>query len=82
MYRPSTYASVFGHIGQSAGKNIIDATHVRKVTNAHEMFHHMLQVFVEHLFLICQVQSAIGGTHEKDESENSNSHSLQRQWME
>jgi hypothetical protein len=82
MFRPTAYAFIYGHVGRNAGKNVVDATRVRKVTNPHEAFQHMLDIFIQHLFFIRQAQSVVGKTHKMDEGENVESRSSQKRQMD
>jgi hypothetical protein len=74
---PPSYAFVLGHVGRFQGRNVVDATHVRRATKPDEAFHHTLDVLVQHLFLMWQEQTA-GGKHERDRSESLAVQSVQR----
>jgi hypothetical protein len=50
--------------------------------DAHEAFHHMLDIFVQHLFFTKQLELAVGEKHEREEAEYGKSSSVQRQQIE
>jgi hypothetical protein len=79
MCRPIGYVFVLGHISRFEGRNVIDATCVREATHTHEMYHHVLDVFVQHLFVIQQQASVTRVTHERDDSNSANLQIAQRQ---
>jgi hypothetical protein len=64
-----SYVFVFGHVSHFGGKKVVDAMQVREVTDAHEAFQHMLDVFVEHVFFTKQLELARGEKHEREEAE-------------
>ena len=72
MCRPIGYVFVLGHIGHFEGQNVIDATHVHEATHAHKMYHHVLDVFIQHLFTIQQQASVTRVTHKRDDSDSAN----------
>ena len=80
--RPFAYAFVLGNVARFGGKKVVDATRLREVTDAHEVFHHMLDVFVQHVFFTKQLASARGEKHEREEAEYGESSSAQRRRME
>ena len=79
MCRPFAYVFVLGNLGRFGGKKVVNATHVCEVTDAHEAFHHMLDVFVQHVFFTKQLDSVRGGKHERVKGEYVESSSAQRQ---
>jgi hypothetical protein len=80
--RPFTYVFIFGNLCQFGGKKVVDATRVCEVTDAHEAFRHMLDIFVEHVFFTNQLESARGEKHEREDTEYVKSSSVQRRQIE
>ncbi len=76
------YAFMYGHVGQFQGRNVVDVTRVWKVTDPHEAFHHILDAFTQHLFLIEQQRMAVDVKHEWVRSKKPEFPSVQRRWME
>ena len=76
--RPFSYVFVYGHVSRFGGKKVVDATQVCEVTDVHEAFQHMLDVFVEHIFFTKQLESVRGEKHEREEAEYGESSTGQR----
>jgi hypothetical protein len=80
--RPFAYVFILGNLGRFGGKKVVDATWLHEVTDAHEAFHHMLDVFVQHIFFTKQLESAAGEKHKREEAEYGESSSAQRRRIE
>ena len=76
------YVFILGNLGRFGGKKVIDATRLHKVTDTHEAFHHMLDIFMQHIFFTKQLESVAGEKHEREEAEYGESSSVQRRRIE
>jgi hypothetical protein len=70
---------VLRHTGHFEGQNVIDATCVHEATHIHEMYHHVLDVFIQHLFVIQQQASVTRVMHKRDDSNSADLQIAQRQ---
>jgi hypothetical protein len=59
--RPFAYVFLMGHIAHFRGMKVVDARWIHEVVHPHEVFHHMLDIYTQHVFLTKQLEVARGG---------------------